>query len=142
MKKNLKKSLSLFLAVLMMLSCWVWVAPQKAEAGAPDSYTVTVDYWVNGMTAADGSADEVRLKAWTRSDNGTGSEVEQTQYGSGSCVGEGSGSSFSATYDHWPSRVYFEATTATSSVLISSDTSSLIFSSSKTSSSTTGASTS
>lgn len=109
MKKNLKKSLSLFLAVLMMLSCWVWVAPQKAEAGAPDSYTVTVDYWVNGMTAADGSADEVRLKAWTRSDNGTGSEVEQTQYGSGSCVGEGSGSSFSATYDHWPSRVYFEA---------------------------------
>ena len=32
MKKQLKKSLSLFLAVLMMLSCWVWVAPQKAEA--------------------------------------------------------------------------------------------------------------
>ncbi len=42
MKKNLKKSLSLFLAVLMLMSCWVWVAPQKAEAGAPSSYDVSL----------------------------------------------------------------------------------------------------
>ena len=41
MKKQFKKSLSLFLAVLMMLSCWVWVAPQKAEAGLT-GYTVTI----------------------------------------------------------------------------------------------------
>lgn len=32
MKNQIKKSLSLFMAVLMVLSCWVWVAPQKAEA--------------------------------------------------------------------------------------------------------------
>ncbi len=32
MKNQIKKSLSLFLAVLMVLSCWVWVAPEKAEA--------------------------------------------------------------------------------------------------------------
>ena len=35
MKKTLnytKKTISLFLAVLMILSCWVWVAPEKAEA--------------------------------------------------------------------------------------------------------------
>ncbi len=36
MKKNLfkygKKSLSLFLTVMMLLSCWVWVAPTQAEA--------------------------------------------------------------------------------------------------------------
>ncbi len=40
MKKNLKKylklqakkSMSLFLAVMMLLSCWVWVAPTEAEA--------------------------------------------------------------------------------------------------------------
>ncbi len=31
-KLQAKKSLSLFLAVLMLLSCWVWVAPEKAEA--------------------------------------------------------------------------------------------------------------
>ena len=32
MKNQLKKSLSLLMAVLMILSCWVWVAPDKAEA--------------------------------------------------------------------------------------------------------------
>ena len=44
MKKQLKKSLSLFLAVLMLMTCWVWVAPQKAEAGAPGGYDVTIDF--------------------------------------------------------------------------------------------------
>ena len=35
MKKNsFKKAMSLFLAVLMVMSCWVWVAPQEAEAAA------------------------------------------------------------------------------------------------------------
>lgn len=45
--KTLKKSLSLFMAVLMLLSCWVWVAPQKAEAGAPTNYDVTIKGTVN-----------------------------------------------------------------------------------------------
>ena len=40
--KTLKKSLSLFLAVVMLLSCWVWVAPEKAEAAAPTNYDVTI----------------------------------------------------------------------------------------------------
>ncbi len=45
--KQTKKSISLFLAVLMVLSCWVWVAPEKAEAAkfTPVSqYTVTVKW--------------------------------------------------------------------------------------------------
>lgn len=42
MKKQIKKSLSLFLAVLMLMTSWVWVAPEKAEAGAPTSYDVVV----------------------------------------------------------------------------------------------------
>ena len=42
MKKQLKKSLSLFLAVLMMLSCWVWVAPEKASAVATPYYLKVV----------------------------------------------------------------------------------------------------
>ena len=33
MKNQVKKSLSLIMAVIMLMSCWVWVAPQKAEAG-------------------------------------------------------------------------------------------------------------
>lgn len=51
MKKNLfkqaKKSLSLFLAVVMLMSCWVWVAPEKADAAkfTPlTQYTVKVKW--------------------------------------------------------------------------------------------------
>lgn len=54
MKKNLikqaKKSLSLFLAVLMLMSCWVWVAPEKAEAGnitLKTKYTVEVSWTIS-----------------------------------------------------------------------------------------------
>lgn len=50
MKKYLilqaKKSMSLFLAVLMLLSCWVWVAPdeaKKAEAGSSSATTYKVE---------------------------------------------------------------------------------------------------
>ena len=32
MKKTFKKSISLIMAVIMVMSCWVWVAPQKASA--------------------------------------------------------------------------------------------------------------
>ena len=56
MKKNLKKSLSLFLAVLMMLSCWVWVAPQKAEAYLDVSYSATIVYDVDNTAENGGHA--------------------------------------------------------------------------------------
>ncbi|MBO5937763.1 MAG: hypothetical protein J6Q79_09180, partial [Clostridia bacterium] len=49
MKTQIKKTLSLFLAVLMVLSCWVWVAPEKAEAGNIElktEYEVEVDFWI------------------------------------------------------------------------------------------------
>lgn len=38
MKKQMKKGLSLIMAVLMVMSCWVWVAPTKAEAAASVYY--------------------------------------------------------------------------------------------------------
>ncbi len=43
MKNQLKKSLSLLMAVLMILSCWVWVAPEKASA-AQASYDLTIHF--------------------------------------------------------------------------------------------------
>lgn len=43
MKKQFKKSMSLFLAVLMLLSSWVWIAPEKASA-ATISYNLTIFY--------------------------------------------------------------------------------------------------
>ncbi len=58
LKLQAKKSVSLFLAVLMVLSCWVWMAPEEAQAAsaAEGYYRLRVRYNVddNG-TAADGS---------------------------------------------------------------------------------------
>ncbi len=36
-----KKTLSVFLAVMMLMTCWVWFAPEKAEAVSQDVSTVT-----------------------------------------------------------------------------------------------------
>ncbi len=51
--KQTKKAFSLFLAVVMLMSCWVWMAPEKAEAGsiqAKTSYTIEVLYSVSNGT--------------------------------------------------------------------------------------------
>lgn len=43
--RTFKKSLSVFLSVLMLMTCWVWVAPEKAEAatsvGVTTSFTLS-----------------------------------------------------------------------------------------------------
>lgn len=49
LKSQAKKSVSLFLAVLMVLSCWVWMAPEQAKVEAAKhtpltQYTVTVKW--------------------------------------------------------------------------------------------------
>lgn len=38
--KRFKKALSVFLSILMLMSCWVWVAP--TDASAAGSYYVRV----------------------------------------------------------------------------------------------------
>ncbi len=96
MKKQVKKSLSLFLAVLMMLSCWVWVAPQKAEAGAPNSYDVVITTGDNKnacedthrivFTYADGTTTE---KNWANAQN----EVAGNE---------------TFTLTKWPKKIYFQ----------------------------------
>ena len=49
LKSCAKKSLSLFMAVMMLLSCWVWVAPERAEAANQDEgkYYVEVRGWLD-----------------------------------------------------------------------------------------------
>lgn len=74
MKTQLKKSISLFLAVLMILSCWVWVAPTEAEAAALDNYTVEVNFTVNDAVNGGTSTVDVTHVA----NNGTGSETTTT----------------------------------------------------------------
>ena len=69
MKNQLKKSFSLFLAVLMLMSCWVWVAPEKAEAAAPNNYTVELNFTVSDAC----NGGEVRADVTHVANNGTGS---------------------------------------------------------------------
>ena len=45
MKKTLKmgkKALSVFMAALMVMTAWVFFAPEKAEAATAGSYTITL----------------------------------------------------------------------------------------------------
>ena len=63
-----KKTLSVFLAVLMVLTAWVWVAPTEAEAAAAGTYDVKVHVDIsNGMY----SSDEKIIVDYYK-DNGTG----------------------------------------------------------------------
>ena len=74
MKKQLKKSLSLFLAVLMMLSCWVWVAPQKAEAATSGYYPLTL-VW-NVVDEVNGGSAKVTVTYTTNNGTGTSTSKE------------------------------------------------------------------
>ncbi|MBQ7295819.1 MAG: hypothetical protein IJW86_06460 [Clostridia bacterium] len=42
--KYFKKSISLLMAILMVMTCWVFVAPQEAEAASAISYPVTITF--------------------------------------------------------------------------------------------------
>ncbi len=59
MKKNLfKKSMSVFLSMLMLMTCWVWVAPTKAEAATSVDVTTSFTLSPEGNR---GSTDWTRL---------------------------------------------------------------------------------
>ncbi|MBQ7117164.1 MAG: InlB B-repeat-containing protein [Clostridia bacterium] len=81
MKKQIKKSLSLFMAVMMLLSCWVWVAPEKAEAG---NITVKQEYEVEiAWNIADVAATGGNIKYKTLGDGWASAESsEVTKVGS------------------------------------------------------------
>lgn len=57
LKTLAKKSMSLFMAVIMLMTCWVWIAPEKAEAAVATNYGMTtVSSWtVNTYKATAGN---------------------------------------------------------------------------------------
>lgn len=69
MKKQFKKSLSLLMAILMVMSCWVWVAPTKASAAEPGKYTLSITATVTNP------ADTAYINVKVKKNNGTGDEV-------------------------------------------------------------------
>lgn len=77
MKKYFKKSLSLMMAALMLLSCWVFVAPTKAEAVDSGTYHVQVVVSSNNDT---GGWDYGRCTLKGKDKNGKGTE-SQIWYG-------------------------------------------------------------
>ena len=93
MKTLFKKSISLFLTVLMLLSCWVWVAPDKAEAVAAststsdactsitpvDKYTVKLGFTLNNNYEW-GDEAYVRYRIWYIPNNGTGTPTTGSTY--------------------------------------------------------------
>lgn len=72
MKNQLKKSLSLLMAVLMILSCWVWVAPEKASAAG--TYSVSFDFYVENQ-ATDGGHIYLYYHPWKA--DGSGIDTNQ-----------------------------------------------------------------
>ncbi|MBE6773311.1 MAG: DUF4198 domain-containing protein [Ruminococcaceae bacterium] len=73
MKNYLKKSLSLLMAVLMILSCWVWIAPDKAEAATSGYYPLTLVWDVKDEV--NGGSAKVTVTYTTN--NGTGSSTSK-----------------------------------------------------------------
>ena len=71
-----KKTLSVFLAVLMVLTAWVWVAPQKAEAAA-GKYDVQIKWYVDSDGDMNGNGGSISLH--TAADNGTGSVEKHSE---------------------------------------------------------------
>ena len=76
-KKTFKKSLSLIMAVLMVLTCWVWVAPTQAEAAAKTSYRVVVK--LNIVDSWDNGSNNFKVDATYKTNNGTGDAVNSGQ---------------------------------------------------------------
>lgn len=71
--KKIKKGLSLFLAVLMVLSAWVWVAPEKAEAASTRGVPAINGSNYAGSTAAYGTPlFDGNLDRWFKFHNNKG----------------------------------------------------------------------
>lgn len=97
MKNQLKKSFSLFLAVLMLMSCWVWVAPEEAKAGTVTQYYMKITTNVTDTGNEDGSTITINYK----DTNGTGDTGTFTQ-SYGQQAWDGPVTVYEGPIDGWP----------------------------------------
>lgn len=67
-----KKTLSLFMAVMMLLTCWVWVAPEHEHASAATAGDYTVYFGYNVTNAPDKSDCQLAFVVFYKTANGTG----------------------------------------------------------------------
>ena len=104
MKKQLRKGLSLFLAVMMLMSAWVWVAPEKAEA-ASGTYHVKLVVSSNNDT---GGWDAGRCTLNGKANKGKASSESQIWYGSNNRINfKGDRTWYEGDTDKFPTSVSY-----------------------------------
>ncbi len=104
---NAKKTLSVFLSVLMLLTCWVFVAPEKAEAATEIalSYPVTINFNVTTELKNGGNVQVLYKKVMS---DGTLSETTYddfyltTSFSGSGCTAVKDGYSLSANCPGFP----------------------------------------
>ncbi len=108
MEKTMKRMLSFLIAASIVLSGWLWIAPYKVEA-TQDMYTVTIDYEImGGSWLGNGAPDNSVFVVSYITDNGNGSEMEETLQGGDLGGEEDIIGSLSLSVPGWPSKVSFE----------------------------------
>ncbi|MBQ7296291.1 MAG: hypothetical protein IJW86_08915 [Clostridia bacterium] len=108
MKKTyFKKALSLIMAVMMIMSCWVWVAPQKAEAATAGNYYCKLD--INTTDTCKGW-DVCKIVIYYKSENGTGTETPYTISDDARAYfnGDSSGTIAAGELGGFPTKITFE----------------------------------
>lgn len=97
--KQTKKAFSLFLAVVMLMSCWVWMAPEEAKAAeieVKDTYEIEIKYTISRNTYGGGHFKVKYLENY-----GYGTEEKTTTIlGSFSNATDADGKSPGALGDH------------------------------------------
>lgn len=106
MKKQIKKGLSLMMAILMVLSCWVWVAPTEAEAATAGKYYFRLVY----TTTDSADSDNRHLYIIYKDNNGKGTEEKHSaDYGSQLTTSEETTVTVSGSCDGFPIGFRFQA---------------------------------
>lgn len=106
MKKEFKKSLSLFLAVIMLLSCWVWVEP-TAMAATTVNYTLTVKITASANGKGSGHVDVYYYEYDENGKLDTTKEAKYTGTELGSAVWQNGFEKTNITIPGFPSRLYY-----------------------------------
>lgn len=109
-KMYAKKSLSIFMAVMMLLTCWVWVAPEHEHASAATAGKYWVKVYLNVTTYSE-KVSEAKLTVNFKTENGTGS-VSSTFQNPDTSLFSKTGNDklmFSAQVDGFPTSANFYA---------------------------------
>lgn len=103
LKMYTKRTLALFMAVMMLMTCWVFVAPEKAEAAAPTNYTVQMDFKVED----EANGTDVYAEVDYISANGTGTKTTNVRWDMDKLESSTGTYSLTKDFDGWPCRIKF-----------------------------------